>query len=147
PLRRACQGLVEIQTPFPDVTCHVFEAKEAGSERERSHGRSLRIAIVNLQVSPRKGGARVGEVSETSTTIVIPPRILPAVGPSRGIFPFRFSGQAVIFPVLQPEPLAIFDRLEAAYIHDRMIVTGSIHPLSSVTAVELLVLSIRHRMA
>ena len=56
---------------------------------------------------------------------VVAPRKFPAISPARRIFPLGFCRQPVLFPFPRREGLAIFDRLQAADVNDRVPVAGA----------------------
>src|SRR5207302_4723501 len=87
--------LVVIETPFPNVSGHVFDSERTGAERKRANGRTFGITIVDLAVAPGENGILVGEVREIAAAVVISPRIFALIVSFSGIFPFRFGRQPV----------------------------------------------------
>ena len=87
--------LVIIETPFPDITRHVFNSKRTGSERKCADGRTFGIAIVDIAITPGKNSVAIGEISEIAAAVIISPWKFAAVVAFGSVFPFRFCQQPI----------------------------------------------------
>src|SRR5262249_2574517 len=85
-----------IETPFPNIPGHVFEAEWAGTERKRADRRAFRITVIDLRIAPGENGVLVGEIREIATAIMISPRVFALIVAFGGAFPFRLGRDAVI---------------------------------------------------
>src|SRR5262249_48367115 len=83
--------LVIIETPFPDVSGHVFDSKWTGAEREDAHGRTFRVAAINLVIAPGEYGVAISKVREVAAAVIISPRIFPIIVSFGGVLPFCFG--------------------------------------------------------
>src|SRR4029077_16369024 len=100
--------LVIIETPFPDISRHVFNSKRTGPERKYADWRTFRITIVDLTIAPGKNGVAISEIGEIAAAVVISPWKFAFVVSFGGVFPFRF-GREAIFPALAcAQPLTKF---------------------------------------
>ena len=97
-------------------------AERASAERKCAHRRTFRISVVDIAITPGKDRVSVGKIGQIAAPIVISPRIFPAIGAARGVFPFRFGRQTVFPPFARAEPLAKFNRVQTADVNDRMTV-------------------------
>ena len=87
--------LVIIETPFPDVSRHVFDPKWTGTERKCADWRTFRITVVDVAVTPGKDGIPVSEVREIAAAVIISPWKFASIISLGGVLPFGFGRQAI----------------------------------------------------
>src|SRR5438445_399670 len=112
--------LVIIKAPFPHVPRHVLDSERTGAERKRADRRTFRIAVVDFAIAPGKDGVAVREVREVAATVIISPRELSIINPFGGVFPFRFSRQAIFAPFAGAKPLTELPGIEITDVNDRV---------------------------
>src|SRR6202040_406048 len=90
--------LVIIETPFPDVSRHVFDPERTGTERKCADRRTFRITVGDVAAGPGKNGVAVGEVSEIAAAVIISPRKFAPIISFGGVLPFCFGRQTIFSP-------------------------------------------------
>src|SRR5438132_11222608 len=100
--------LVIIETPFPDISGHVFDSKWTGAKRERADRRTFRITVIDFAIPPGKNGLAVGNIREIAAAVIISPREFALVMSFGRVLPFRLRGQTKFHAVARAQPLAPF---------------------------------------
>src|SRR5438477_11855850 len=100
--------LVIIETPFPDISGHVFDSKWTGAKRERTDRRTFRISVSDFAIAPGKYGVAVGKIREIAAAVIISPWEFVLVISFGRVLPFRFTGQAIFSVVVCTQRLAKF---------------------------------------
>src|SRR5260370_21325321 len=140
--RRRPIRLVIIETPFPDVSGHVFDPKWTGAKRERADRRTFRITVIDFAVAPGKNGMAIGKIREIAAAVIISPRKFALVISFGGVLPFRFGGQTIFSAFARAQPLAKFHGIEITHVNDRMAIPRARSAFGPMRAIELFVFGI-----
>src|SRR5437773_25783 len=134
--------LVIIETPFPDVSGHVFDSKRTSAKWERTDRRTFRITVIDFAIAPGKNGVAVGKIREIAAAVIISPREFALVISFGRVLPFRFGGQTIFSAFARAQPLAKFHGIEITHVNDGMAIPRAGSPLGLVSTIELLVLGV-----
>src|SRR5438876_7565166 len=134
--------LVIIETPFPDISGHVFDSKWTGAKRERTDRRTFRITVIDFAIAPGKNGVAIRKIGEIAAAVIISPREFALVFSFGRVLPFRFGGQTIFSAFARAQPLAKFHGIEITHVHDGMAIPRAGSPLGLVRTIELLVLGV-----
>src|SRR5438105_14009520 len=88
--------LVIIETPFPDISGHVFDSKWTGAKRERTDRRTFRITVIDSATAPGKTGVAVGQIRGTTADVIISRRELALAICFGRVLPFGFGGKTIV---------------------------------------------------
>src|SRR5260370_15101324 len=134
--------LVIIETPFPDISGHVFDSKWTGAKRERTDRRTFRITVIDFAIAPRKNGVTVGKIREIAAAVIISPREFALVISFGRVLPFRFGGQTIFSVFAGAQPLAKFHGIEITHVNDGMAIPRARSAFGLMRAIELFVFGI-----
>ena len=137
--------LVIIETPFPDISGHVFDSKRTSAKWERTDRRTFRITVIDFAIAPGKNGVAVGKIREIAAAVIISPREFALVISFGRVLPFRFGGQTIFSAFARAQPLAKFHGIEITHVNDGMAIPRTGSPLGLVSTIELLVLGVSDR--
>src|SRR5438445_11672053 len=65
--------LVIIETPFPDISGHVFDSKWTSAKRESTDRQTFRITVIELAIAPGKNGVAVAKTRHITAPVIIHP--------------------------------------------------------------------------
>src|SRR6266566_9001115 len=85
--------VVIIETPFPDISGHVFDSKWTGAKRERTDRRTFRITVIDFAIAPGKNSVSIGKIREIAAAVIISPREFALVISFGRVLTFRFGGR------------------------------------------------------
>src|SRR5438477_12168042 len=88
--------LVIIETPFPDISGHVFDSKRTSAKWERTDRRTFRITVIDFAIAPGKNGVAVGKIREIAAPVIISRRELPLATAFGRVLPFRVGWQTIV---------------------------------------------------
>src|SRR5437773_10965493 len=85
--------LVIIETPFLDISDHVFDSKWTGAKRERTNRRTVRITVIDFAIAPGKKGVAIRKIGEIAAAVIISPREFALVLSFGRLVPIRLRWQ------------------------------------------------------
>src|SRR5206468_9070569 len=84
--------LVIIETPFPDISGHVFDSKWTGAKRERTDRRTFRITVPDSAIAPGKNGLAIRKIGDIAASVIISQREFALAFSLARVLPFSFGG-------------------------------------------------------
>src|SRR5260370_35805331 len=140
--RRRPIRLVIIETPFTDISGHVFDPKWTGAKRECTDRRTFRITVIDFAVAPGENGVAIGKIREVASAVIISPREFALVISFGRVLPFRFGGQTIFSALARAQPLAKSHGIEITHVNYGMAIPRARSAFGLVRAIELFVFGI-----